>query len=116
MDDNLREEVTRLHAQVCSGLADPNRILILYTLSRRSCNVSDLVKSIGISQPTTSRHLKVLRDRGMVSAERDGQSVYYTLTDHRIIEVLDLLRAVLADMLKSQAALARSVSDTLSEE
>ena len=42
MTDNLREEVVRLHAQVCSGLADPNRILIIYSLADGSRNVSEI--------------------------------------------------------------------------
>ena len=45
----------------------------------------------------------------MVSAQRDGQSVIYTLADGRVIQALDLLRAVLADKLKNQAALASTV-------
>ena len=44
MDSNLREEITILHAQVCKGLADPNRILILYTLSDRPYTVNDLAE------------------------------------------------------------------------
>ena len=111
MDDQLREEVNILHAQVCSGLADPNRILILYTLAEGPHNVGDLANIIGVPQPTASRHLKVLRQSGLVHGEREGQSVCYSLSDRRVIEALDLLRAVLADMLKSQAALARSVSE-----
>ncbi|MEA3441445.1 MAG: metalloregulator ArsR/SmtB family transcription factor [Chloroflexota bacterium] len=108
MDNNLREEITRLHAQVCSGLADTNRILILYTLNEKSLNVSELSDFLGLPQPTTSRHLKVLRDRGLVKAERDAQSIYYTLTDQRIIQALDLLRAVLKDKLEAQVQLLRS--------
>ena len=113
MDNNLRTEIDRLHAQVCNGLADPNRILILYTLSDNSFNVSDLAKAIELPQSTVSRHLKILGDRGMVTAQRDGQSVFYTLTDDRIIQALDLLRAMLASALQNQAELARSVTQKI---
>lgn len=108
MDTQLRSEIDRLHAQVCSGLADPNRILILYTLAEKNLNVSDLAKAIDLPQSTVSRHLKVLRDRDMVTAHREGQSVYYTLSDDRIIQALDLLRAMLANALESRAALVKS--------
>lgn len=111
IDNHLREEITQLHAQVCSGLADTNRILILYTLNENSHNVSELSQILGIPQPTTSRHLKVLRERGLVIAERDAQSIYYTLADERIIQALDLLRAVLNDKLEAQAQLVRSRSE-----
>lgn len=69
MSDNLREEVVRLHAQVCSGLADPNRILIIYNLAEGPRCVNEIAASLELSQPTVSRHLKVLRERGIVRAE-----------------------------------------------
>lgn len=108
MDSNLRNEIDRLHAQVCNGLADPNRILILYTLAENHYNVSALARSIELPQSTVSRHLKVLRERNMVIAQRDGQSVFYSLADDRIIQALDLLRAMLASSIENQAAMVQS--------
>lgn len=110
----LSQEVTRLHAEICSGLADPRRILIIYALSEQSRNVSQIANEVNISQPAASRHLTILRERGIVSANRAGQSVIYMLQDQRIIQALDLLRAVLADKLKSQADLANSASESFS--
>jgi ArsR family transcriptional regulator len=115
LSKDLRDEINRLHAHVCSGLADPIRILILYSLSEAKFNVTELSKSLDIPQPTVSRHLKVLRDRDIVRSEREGQSVYYTLSDHRIIDALDLLRGVLADNLESQGILAQSVASSIPE-
>ena len=105
MDRKLREEIAQLHAHICSGLADTNRILIIYALAEHSLNVSDLVEKLELSQTTTSRHLKVLRECGIVRAERSGQAVFYTLTDRRVVEALDLLRAILNDQTEGRAAL-----------
>ncbi|MFN2145503.1 MAG: ArsR/SmtB family transcription factor [Anaerolineales bacterium] len=113
MAKTLRDEINILHAQVCSGLADPNRILILYELDKGPHNVSDLATTLEIPQPTVSRHLKILRERNMVTSERDGQSVFYSLTDKRVIQALDLLRGMLADSLESQINLARSASESI---
>lgn len=112
MSTDLKDEINRLHAQVCSGLADPSRILILYKLAEAPTNVSELAETLEIPQPTISRHLKVLKDRSMVTSERDGQSVIYSLADRRIIKALDLLRAILADSLETQIALARTANET----
>ena len=109
---SLTEEVTALHAGICSGLADTRRILMLYAQSDKPRNVSELAEELGISQPTASRHLNLLRERGLVTARREGQSVVNTLADERIIQALDLLREVLASNLQSQAALVESVSET----
>jgi len=101
----LAQEVTQLHADICSALADPRRILLLYALAEKPRNVNDLANEIGISQPATSRHLKLLRERGLVTATRDGANVEYSINDHRLIEALDLLRAVLRDRLAHSASL-----------
>ena len=55
--ETLTQEITKLHANICSGLADPRRILILYALYEKPTNVSDLANSLGIGQPAASRHL-----------------------------------------------------------
>ena len=112
MADNLREEVVRMHAQLCSGISDPNRILIIYNLAENPKCVNDIASNLELSQPSVSRHLKIMRDCGIVRATREGQSVIYSLADRRIIEALDILRKVLADSIADQAALVTNVSTT----
>lgn len=102
----LEQEVNQLHAEICAGLADPKRILILYALNEKPRSVNELVEVLELSQPMVSRHLKVLRERGMVTTIRIGATVEYSLSDERLIQALDLLRAMLASKLKNQAALA----------
>ncbi len=111
MNSALKQEINRLHAEVCDALSDPNRILILYTLAERASNVTELAAQLGLPQPTASRHLKILRDRGMLKATRQNQSVIYDLTDERIIEALDLLRAILANKLENQAVLVQAAAE-----
>lgn len=105
MPGALKREIYRLHAEICQALSDPNRLLILYELQNGPCNVGDLAESMGLSQPAVSRHLKVLRDRRMVLAHREGTNVYYSLADERVIEALNLLRGVLAGILEQRTAL-----------
>ena len=105
MNHILEQEINQLHAEFCAGLADPKRLLILYTLSEGPRNVTDLAASLGLSQPAASRHLKVLRERGMVTATRAGAAVDYRLADQRLIQALDLLRAAMRDHMSHRAEL-----------
>lgn len=105
---SLTQEINLLHADLCSALADPTRILILYYLSERQHNVGELEQRLGVSQANTSRHLKVLRERGLVTAVRNGQSVVYSLNDPRVIQALDTLRLVLRDALAARARIANA--------
>jgi ArsR family transcriptional regulator len=104
MDPRLEKEIYELHSGVCSALADPKRIMLLYTLSYGRRNVGELAEEHGLPQPTTSRHLKVLRERGLVVTERDGSAIYYALADRKLIEALDLLRSVLRGVYTRRAA------------
>lgn len=101
----LKEEVIQLEADFCAALSDPTRIFILYALNDRSQNVTELTTELGIPQPTTSRHLKVLRERGLVYTERQGTVITYHLADQRVIEALDLLRSAMRDRLNQRASL-----------
>ena len=110
MNANLESEVTQLHAEICAGLADPNRILILYELSQSPHNVTELSTNLKMPQPLVSRHLKVLRERGMVIPKRKGTVIEYTLADNRLIQALDLLRAVMRDGLTKRAELIEALT------
>ena len=110
INEKLEQEVTLLHQRVCSGLADPKRVLLLYALSEGPMRVNELVDALNVSQPTVSRHLRVLRDRGLVDSERRGTAVYYEVADRRLIDALDLLRAVLAAQLAAGADMVQSLS------
>jgi len=93
------------------AVADDTRQQIMSLLCCQWLCVTDVVDKLGnVSQPTVSRHLKVLRERSLVTTERDGATVYYSLHDARVVKALDLLRAVLADNLTQQAQLAQAIS------
>lgn len=109
---SLAQEVNQLHAELCAALADPTRIMLLYGLVDMPHCVSDLAEALGIPQAAASRHLKMLRERGLVRAVRQAQSVEYRLTDPRLIEALDLLRSVLRDGLARRADLAEAAGST----
>jgi len=110
MDKQLLKEINQLHAEICGGLSDPNRIAILYALADKPVSVMELAETLEMPQPSLSRHLKILRDRGMVVTERQGASIYYSLSDKRIIKALDLLREVLADHLSKRSVLAEAIN------
>ena len=106
----LHQEITQLEANFCAALSDPNRLLILYALNEKPLNVTELTNELGLSQPTMSRHLKVLRERGLVQSVRTGTVITYSLSDPRLIQALDLLRNVMRERLTYQANLINEIS------
>lgn len=80
-------------ARVFKALGDPNRLRILAELHRKTFCVCDLARRVGLSQPTLSHHLKILRDTGLVRAEKEGQWIYCSLNPRTFSEVgLDIAR------------------------
>ena len=105
INQTLKQEISQLEADFCSALSDPTRILMLYALSDKSLNVTELTNELGLNQSTASRHLKVLRERGLVQTVRTGTTITYHLSDQRLIQALDILRSILRDRLTQRASL-----------
>ena len=101
----LKQEISQLEANFCAALSDPIRLLILYSLSESPRNVTELANELGVNQPTTSRHLKILRERGLVNTVRTGTTITYHLSDPRLIQALDLMRSIMRDRLTYQSSL-----------
>jgi ArsR family transcriptional regulator, arsenate/arsenite/antimonite-responsive transcriptional repressor len=78
-------------AAIFKALADPTRVAIVNRLSvTEEVCVCDLTTAFELSQPTISHHLRVLRDAGLIEAERQGTWAYYRL----VPEAIDRLRRV----------------------
>ena len=105
----LVQEITQLHADFCSALADSTRLILLYALADGPRNVTELTQELGQPQPTISRHLKNLRDRGLVIATRQGMMVQYSLADKRVIDALDILRSLMRESIQKRASLVEVV-------
>ena len=110
VSSTLIQEITLLHADFCSALADSTRLILLYELAEGPRNVTELTQELNQPQPTISRHLKNLRDRGLVTATRQGMTVQYSLTDHRVIDALDILRSIMRDTIQKRASFIEEAS------
>ncbi|MEM0481986.1 MAG: metalloregulator ArsR/SmtB family transcription factor [Nitrososphaerota archaeon] len=75
---------------------NPKRIQILQLLREGELTVSEIAERTGLSQPTVSQHLKILRDKRIVTAKRRGNKCYYTVEDERIYQVCDLIKGIIS--------------------
>ena len=64
--------------------------------------VSTLVKKTGISQANLSQHLAILRSKGVVQTRREGNNIYYSIANPKIIEAYDLISEVLKESTSSR--------------
>jgi len=66
-------------AQILKLLGDKTRLTIISVLQKRECCVCELVELFDMSQPSISQHLRKIKDAGLVTEERKGQWIYYSL-------------------------------------
>src|SRR5947209_2935939 len=74
-------------ASTWSALADPNRRALLELLRERPRRVGELVAKLGLTQPGTSKHLRVLREAGLVTATTDAQRRVYAINPRPLAEL-----------------------------
>ena len=72
---------------VLEVIAEPTRRRILDAVREGECSVTELVEQVGMHQPGVSRHLKVLRDAGLVEVRRDAQRRMYRLRAEPLMEL-----------------------------
>ena len=97
------ENQIRFKATVFHALADPIRLEILAFLRDGEKCVCEIVPHLNLIQPLVSRHLKTLKDAGIVRCRKDGAKRMYSVVDSRIYNVVDALTSELADALTKEA-------------
>jgi DNA-binding transcriptional ArsR family regulator len=88
--DPVRQRI----ALISRALADPKRLCVLEVLAGGERSVSDLSREASCHVPNMSQHLAVLRAAGLVLSRRDGSTVYYRLTDPRVLEAYRSIRSL----------------------
>ncbi|HOJ72102.1 MAG TPA: metalloregulator ArsR/SmtB family transcription factor [Syntrophorhabdaceae bacterium] len=90
LDDTSIEILSRLFKL----LNDPNRLRIIFAIDKERRSVSEIMEATGLSQTLVSFHLRPLRESGILSTERKGAFIYYSLTEPGLIDLLKSLGGV----------------------
>ena len=76
--------------QIFQTLSDYNRLIIIKSISDKTCSVGELVKATKLSQPLVSHHLRVLKDNEILETKRNGPFIYYFLRDVKILFAINI--------------------------
>jgi DNA-binding transcriptional ArsR family regulator len=82
------------YAAIGRALADPKRLCVLESLAIGELSVSDLSTRVGCQVPNMSQHLAVLRNAGLVTSRREGNTILYRLADERVLEAYRLIQDI----------------------
>lgn len=106
MTINSDYELYKLKAELCKTFADPKRLMIISELRHGERTVGHLTQVLQAPQAVVSRHLAVLRSRGIVTTRRDGVSVYYRLANLKIADACDIVHEILLEQVSRNREMA----------
>ena len=87
-------DLAEKQAALCRVIGHSRRLLILWLLSKGELSVNEIAARAGSTLQNISQHLSVLKKVGIVTARRDGQTIYYRIADHECVRSCPaLLRA-----------------------
>lgn len=92
----------RLKARIFNALSDATRLEILEFLRKSEKCVCEIIPHVGLIQPVVSRHLKILKDCGLVRDRKDGTRRLYSITEPKIFEMIDAGTPELLDLLSKR--------------
>lgn len=78
MSKNLRNLIEE-QAEIHQVLSNPSRLSIVFALIEEEMSVGDIAEKIGASLQNTSQHLRLMKDKGVLEARRDGQTIFYQI-------------------------------------
>ncbi|MEM3408140.1 MAG: metalloregulator ArsR/SmtB family transcription factor [Candidatus Micrarchaeia archaeon] len=81
-------------AKLFSVLSDPVRLQIIMCLMESKGCVTDLQKKLGKKQPNISQHLRILRDANLVSYQRDGKKICYSIKNDKIKKIFEMANEI----------------------
>jgi ArsR family transcriptional regulator len=88
-DNIMFEDDLERRSEIFKALSDPNRLKLIYLLMDGEKCVSELLPFFEILQPTVSVHLLHLEDIGLLKVRRNGRKRYYSLSDEKILFLID---------------------------
>ncbi|MFK2891906.1 helix-turn-helix transcriptional regulator [Dyella flagellata] len=77
------------------AIGNQNRLLLLCQLVEEERSVNDLAETLGVAQSVVSQHLSLLRREGLIKGRREGQSIFYRISDERVHALMAALHEVL---------------------
>ncbi len=93
-------------------LGHPARVRILELLKEGERSVGDLQEALGLDSSGTSQHLGALRRQGLLESRREGTSVYYSVRDPRMFQLLETARQILSSNLADRQSLLDGLRET----
>ena len=101
--------VRQLKAEIFQALAHPTRIFVVEVLRGRELPAGTIAERVGVDPSSLSQHLSLLRSRRVIASRREGNQIFYSVSDKVVFEILDAMRRHLQGHLEDAMTVLREV-------
>ncbi len=101
----MEDQIYSYHAEMCKVFSHPKRLELINVLRDKEMSVSELSQRLGLPIGNLSQHLAMMRERHMLISRKEGNVVYYRIANPRLLEASDLLREIMFEQIRKDAAL-----------
>ena len=104
------QEIFDLQADVCKVFSNPKRLEIINHLKEKELSAGELLEKTGLSKANLSQHMGVLKAKGVILSRREGVTVYYRISNPKIIEACVLMREVILEQFEEKSRMVASLN------
>ncbi len=101
----MEDQIYAYHAEMCKVFSHPKRLELINLLREKEMSAGELGEKLGLAPANLSQHLTMMRERRILVSRKEGNAVYYRITNPRLLEAFDMLREILFEQIRQDAAL-----------
>lgn len=89
--------IFKMQADICKIFANDKRLKIIHLLKDREMSNSDIMRETGLNKVVVSQHMNILKSKGVIVSRREGQQLFYSISNPKIIQACTLMQEVLVE-------------------
>ena len=101
----MEDQIYAYHAEMCQVFSHPKRLEVINVLRDGEMTVTELSQKLGLTVGNLSQHLSMMKERHILSSRKEGNMVYYRIANPKLIRCFDMMREMLFDQIRQDAAL-----------
>lgn len=104
----MEDQIYAYHAEMCQVFSHPKRLEVIDTLRDGEMTVGDLSRKLRLTSGNLSQHLSMMKERRILLCRKEGNMVYYRIASPKLIKCFDMMREMLFEQIRQDAALIRN--------
>ena len=101
----MEDQIYIYHAEMCKVFSHPKRLELINLLRDKEMSAGELRGKLGLAPANLSQQLTMMRERHILVSRKEGNVVYYRITNPRLLKAFDLLQEILFEQIRQDAAL-----------